>query len=51
MVVIFGGGALTELDPTPSENPDSDANLESDLKGHASHPKSGAQIRFDQLLR
>ena len=43
---FFGGGVLTELDPTPLRNPDSDADLESDPKGHSNHPKSGVQIRL-----
>jgi F0F1-type ATP synthase assembly protein I len=45
IVVIFGGGALTETDSTPSENPDSDADLETDAHRLSSHRESRPQIQ------
>ena len=36
---------MTELDSTTSEDPDSDANLESDVKGRLTPPLSRHQLR------
>ena len=43
VVAIFGGGALTETDSTPSENSDSDVDLETDANRHLSHRESRPQ--------
>ncbi len=47
IVAIFGGGALSETDSTPSENPDSDADLETDANRLSSHREPRPQIRMN----
>jgi F0F1-type ATP synthase assembly protein I len=49
IMAIFGGGALTETDSTPSKNSDPNANLETDVNRLSSHRESRPQIRLNTL--
>ena len=49
IVAIFGRGALTETDSTPSKNPDSNANLETDTNRLSSQRESRPPVRMISL--